>query len=47
MRGRLDRQDLLILLGVLLIGVGAWMAWRPAGLMVTGALLLGLALWRM
>lgn len=43
----LDRQDVGILLGVVLVGVGAGMVYVPAGLMATGVLLLALALWRM
>lgn len=44
---RLDAQDVGILLGVVMVGVGAGLVYVPAGLIVTGVLLLALALWRM
>jgi hypothetical protein len=46
----LDLSDLLVLLGLVLLGIGLWWVWPPLGLIVPGAVLLivGLvtAMWR-
>ncbi len=44
---RIDGQDIAIVLGLLLVGVGAGLVYLPAGLIVVGAVLLALAIWRM
>lgn len=44
---RIDHQDIAIVLGLLLLGIGASLAYLPAGLMAVGAVLLALAIWRM
>ena len=41
-----DSRDLLALLGLLLLGTGAGLVYLPAALIVVGALLLVLAVWR-
>jgi hypothetical protein len=42
-----DRQDTGITAGLLLLGVGTALVYLPAGLIVTGGVLLALAVWRM
>ncbi len=44
---QMDRQDVCITTGLLLLGIGAGLAYLPAGPMVVGAVLLALAVWRM
>ena len=43
----IDRQDIAIVLGLLLLGSGAGLVYPPAGLIVVGAIVLALAVWRM
>lgn len=38
----LDGTDVLGVIGLILLSVGAWMAYRPAGLIVPGVLLIAL-----
>jgi hypothetical protein len=47
LRARVDRQDLAILLGLALIAAGVTWFDARIGLIVTGVLVLALALWRM
>lgn len=39
-----DRNDVVGLVGLLLLGWGLWLWWPPASLMVVGGLLVGLSL---
>lgn len=38
-------RDLLAVVGLLLVASGCWMAWRPLGLIVPGALILAAVAW--
>lgn len=37
-------DECALILGLLLVAIGAWLAWRPAGFLVPGAVILWIAL---
>ncbi len=43
-QGWFDRRDIVGLAGLVLIGVGAWWVFPPAGLIIPGAILAGVAI---
>jgi hypothetical protein len=42
----IDARDVAGLIGLSLVTVGCWQMYPPAAFLVPGAILLGLALWR-
>ncbi len=44
---RLTAQEAGVIVGLMLLGIGAALVYPPAGLILVGAIMLVLALWRM
>lgn len=42
-----DREDILLVCALALLAYGSWLVYQPAGFLIPGAVLLGVALWHL